>query len=282
MTAKEGQDVAGYGIHQVNIFLTPGKIQRLNRNRDVPLSYRNPRPLLLGHRGVRPLPFLGLRWRKPDLPIENTLAAFDYALQHGCDGFEFDLRYTRDRRSILHHDPKLKGKAVAVTDHAPLERRIGYKLPSLEDVLARFGATAWLDIELKVVGGEEAVATALRAHPPRRGFMVSSFLPDALFRLHEIDPSLPLGYICEHKDDAQLWSGLPITHFVPHYSLVSESLVEEAHRRKMKLLAWTVNVHQDVRRLAEWGVDGLISDDPRLLSQTFPQSTAAGATAAAG
>ncbi len=244
------------------------------------MAHLNPRPLLLGHRGVRPLPFLGLRWRKPELPPENTLAAFDYALEHGCDGFEFDVRYSRDRRSILHHDPKLKGREVAVTDHAPLERRIGYKLPSLEDVLALFGATAWLDIELKVAGEEEAIAAALRAHPPQRGFVVSSFLPEVLLRLREIDPSLPLGYLCEHKEDAQLWSGLPITHFLPHSSLVSESLVEEAHRRKMKLFTWTVNVGEELLRLAGWGVDGLISDDPRLLSQTFPRSGTASAAAA--
>ena len=239
----------------------------------------NPRPLLLGHRGVRPLPFLGLRWRKPELPPENTLAAFDYALEHGCDGFEFDVRYTRDRRSILHHDPKVKGAEVASTDHAPLERRIGYKLPSLDDVLAHYGATAWLDIELKVAGDEEAIAAALRSHRPQRGFVVSSFHPDVLLRLHEIDPSLPLGYLCEHEDDAQLWSGLPIQFFIPQHALVSELLVEEAHRRKMQVFTWTVNLREDMLRLARWGVDGLISDDPRLLSQTFPSSGAASVAA---
>jgi glycerophosphoryl diester phosphodiesterase len=239
-----------------------------------------PRPLLLGHRGVRPLPFLGLRWRKPDLPPENTMAAFDYALAHACDGFEFDLRYTRDRRSILHHDPKLKGRQVAATDHEPLERRIGYKLPALQEVLTRFGPTAWLDIELKIAGEEEAVAEALRANRPQRGFVVSSFLPEALLRLREIDSSLPLGYICNHKDDAQLWSGLPIQYFLPHCSLVSELLVDEAHRRKIKLLTWTVNAREELLRLAGWGVDGLISDDPKLLSLTFPREAAAAAAAA--
>ncbi len=104
-------------------------------------------------------------------------------------------------------------------------------------MLLRFGATAWLDIELKVAGEEEAVAATLRAHPPQRGFVLSSFLPDVLLRLREIDPSLPLGYICEHKDDALLWSGLPIRFFLPHYSLASELLVEEAHRRKIQLFA---------------------------------------------
>lgn len=239
------------------------------------MSYPKLRPLLLGHRGVRPLPFLGLRWRKPELPAENTLEAFDYALSHGCDGFEFDVRYTRDRRSVLHHDSDVDGRDVAACEHTFLERRLGYKLASVEETLQRFAPTAWLDIELKTAGEEEAVVAALRSCPPQRGYVVSSFLPEVLLRLHEIDSTLPLGYICNKREDAQLWSGLPISCFFPHHSVVSESLVAEAHRRKMQLMSWTVNRPEDLQRLAAWGVDGLISDDPRLLSEMFPRARAA-------
>jgi glycerophosphoryl diester phosphodiesterase len=243
------------------------------------LPYPNSRPLLLGHRGVRPLPFLGLRWRKSELPPENSVDAFDYAMAHGCDGFEFDLRYTLDRRSLLHHDADVKGRAVAATDHAMLERQMGYKLASLEDTLRRFSSSAWLDIELKIAGEEETLVAALRACPPQCGFVVSSFLPDALLRLHEIDPSLPLGYVCDRHDALRLWSGLPIKFFIPHYPLVSEQLVEEAHRRKIQLMTWSVNRREDMLRLASWGIDGLISDDPKLLSEAFPRAKAAAAGA---
>lgn len=235
---------------------------------------------MLGHRGVRPLPFLGLRWRKFELPPENTVDAFDYAMAHGCDGFEFDLRYTRDRRSVLHHDPDVKGRDVASHDHAVLERRMGYRLASLEDTLRRFASTAWLDIELKISGEEEALVAALRAYPPQRGFVVSSFLPDVLLRLHEMDPSLPLGYVCDREDALRLWSGLPIRFFMPRQSLVTEALVDEAHRRKMQLFTWTVNRLVDMQRLASWGVDGLISDDPKTLGMAFPKPKAAAAAGA--
>jgi glycerophosphoryl diester phosphodiesterase len=227
---------------------------------------------LLGHRGVRPLPLLGLRWRKPGFPPENTLSAFDYAIANGCDGFEFDLRYTRDRRSVLCHDPKLSRHEVAASHRSALERRCGYELPSLENVLVRFGRSAWLDIEMKVAGEEEAVVQALRAHPPSSGYVVSSFLPAVLLRLHDLDPSLPLGYICKKTEDADRWSELPVQAFIPHHSLVSERLVDKVHARRLRLFTWTVNKREDLLRLAAWGVDGLISDDPRLLSQTFPKA----------
>lgn len=235
------------------------------------------RPLLLGHRGARPLPLLGLRWRKPDFPVENTLAAFDYALAHSCDGFEFDVRHTRDRRSVLHHDAALKRAEVATTDHAILERRSGYNLACLEDVLVRFGATAYLDIELKVEGNEDAIVAALRAHPPQRGFVVSSFLSEVLLRLHELDPSLPLGYVCDREENVSRWTGLPIKTFLPRYDLVSQRVVDDAYARNVNLLAWTVNDPRDMLRLAGWGVDGLISDSPVLLSSTFPPTRRAAA-----
>jgi glycerophosphoryl diester phosphodiesterase len=230
----------------------------------------NSRPLLLGHRGVRPLPCLGLRWRKPGFPAENTLAAFDYAIANGCDGFEFDVRYTRDRRAVLSHDPKLNRQEVAVTEYAGLERRCGYNLACLEDVLLRFGENAYLDIELKVPGNEEAVVAAVRAKAPGRGYVLSSFLPEVLRRLHELDPSLPLGYICERPEDLPHCRELPIVAFIPQYSLVTEELIGAMHGRGVKLLTWTVNDERELRRLADWGVDGLISDDPRLLARTFP------------
>lgn len=228
------------------------------------------RPLLLGHRGARPLPLLGLRWRKPNFPAENTIDAFDYALTHGCDGFEFDVRYTRDRRSVLHHDVTLKRADIAATDYAGLERRSGYNLACLEDVLGRFGASAFLDIELKVDGNEEAIVTALRANPPQCGFVVSSFLPEVLLRLHELDPLAPLGYICEREQDLARWKGLPITAFFPRHDLVSQRLIDDAHASNVKILTWTVNEGHDMLRLAGWGIDGLISDSPMLLSSTFP------------
>ncbi len=215
--------------------------------------------------------------RSPSVPAENTIAAFDYALTNGCDGFEFDLRYTRDRRHVLCHDPKHNRKELATTDYAGLERRRGYNLPCLEDVLKRFATSAYLDIELKVPGNEEAIAAALRANPPQSGYVVSSFLPEVLRRLHEIDPSLPLGYVCKDPEEALLWAELPITAFVPHHSLVSELLVNEVHARGLQLLTWTVNQQRELLRLAGWGVDGLICDDPKLLSETFPATIAAGA-----
>lgn len=206
------------------------------------------------------------------LPKENTLPAFEYALAQGCDGFEFDVRYTYDRRSVLWHDPKVKRHEIAATQHATLMRHREHRhgpMTCLEDVLLDFGHRAFLDIEIKAAGNEQDVLEQLRAHPPARGYVVSSFLPEVLLRLHELEETLPLGYICQDAKEVDRWRSMPIQVFLPHYRLVSGELVAEVHSRGAQLMSWTVNRGRDLLQLAEWGVDGLISDDPELLARTF-------------
>ncbi len=237
------------------------------------------RPLLLGHRGARPLSRLNFCHREPDFPAENTLAAFDHAIANGCDGFEFDVRYARNGRAVLCHDDTLNRCEIALTDYSALQQR-NCELACLEDVLTRFGATAFLDIELKVAGNEQGIINALRSIPSQGGFLVSSFLPEVLLRLHQLDATLPLGYICKRPEDVPRWTRVPIVAFLPQYRLVSRRLIDEVHARGKKLLTWTVNDARQLLRLASWGVDGLISDSPQLLSTTFPALRSARASAA--
>jgi glycerophosphoryl diester phosphodiesterase len=231
------------------------------------------RPLLLGHRGARGRRF-GWTASHPVVPAENTIEAFHYAISKGCDGVEFDVRFTSDRRSALCHDPKYGRREIAMTEYSGLQRRPTLDrrhapMACLEDVLAGFGRTAYLDIELKVGGQEAAVVAAIKAHLPMRGFVVSSFLPEVLRRLHELDASLPLGYVCKDAEAAKQWPKLPIAVFIPQYKLVSQAVVDEVHAAGLKIFTWTVNQQRDLQRLADCGVDGLISDDPELLRRIF-------------
>jgi len=226
------------------------------------------RPLLLGHRGARPLSRFKRNAGDERVPAENTLACFEFALAHGCDGFEFDVRVTRDARLVLCHDVRLRGCKVSASLFDHLCSRSGERLPCLEDVLRAFDGRAYLDIEVKVAGAEELIVDALRRSAHRQ-YLLSSFLPEVLLRLHELDPSLPLGYVCKRSTAAGSWRELPIQVFLPHYELVTDRLVHEAHSRELQVFTWTVNRRQDMLRLASWGIDGVISDDPKLLAGTF-------------
>jgi glycerophosphoryl diester phosphodiesterase len=206
------------------------------------------RPLLLGHRGAR---------ASRHLP-ENTLASFDLCLQHGCDGFEFDVRRSADGEAVICHDATADGRSIENT----LAKSLA--LPTLEEVLQQFSSRAFLDIELKIAGLEQQAIAALRKHPPKRGYVVSSFLPDVLTEIHALDASIPLGLLCESRTGLRLWPQSPAEWVIPHVKLVDRKLIDQAHSSGKKIMVWTVNRAERIRQLSDWGVDAIISDETQL------------------
>ena len=211
-------------------------------------------PLLLGHRGTRVL----------RAAPENSFAAFDTALAEGCDGFEFDVRCTGDGALVTLHDPKYRGVTVAKAQRARLAN-----LPLLEEVLQKYGARGFLDIELKVEGMGASVLQLLRVHQPVRGYVVSSFLPSVLLELRARRSGIPLGIICETTSQLRRGFELPVDYMILAQSLSREEVVTKVRKAGRKLLVWTVNRPEVMRRFAAWGVDGIISDDPELLVRTL-------------
>jgi len=210
--------------------------------------------LLLGHRGAR---------ARKTIP-ENTFASFDQALADGCDGFEFDVRLTADGCALVCHDPHSGGVELATASRAQC-----LSLPRFEDVVARYHARAFLDIELKVSGLERTAAAAVKQQRPERGFVVSSFLPEVVLAMHAEDAAVPVGLICETREELLRWTDLPIQYVIPHHKLVDARLVQEMQRAGKKLLVWTVNSRAEMERARDWGVDGIISDDTSLLARTL-------------
>ncbi|MFI5102686.1 MAG: glycerophosphodiester phosphodiesterase [Terriglobales bacterium] len=206
-------------------------------------------PLLLGHRGARAV---------RNIP-ENTLASFELCLQHGCDGFEFDVRRSADGQAVICHDAAIGGMEIANTASKSLP------LPTLEEVLRQFAQRAFLDIELKVAGLESQTLATLRKHPPQKGHVVSSFLPEVLAAMHDLDPAIPLGFLCETRDKLRGWRDMAAEWVIPQSKLVEGELVELVHAAGKRIMVWTVNRVARMRESAEWGVDAVISDETELL-----------------
>jgi glycerophosphoryl diester phosphodiesterase len=209
------------------------------------------RPLLLGHRGAR---------ASRHIP-ENTLASFELCLQQACDGFEFDVRRSADGVAVVCHDPATRGRMVDQTVADDLE------LPTLKDVLRGFGARAFLDIELKVAGIEQETISLLHKFPPQKGYVISSFLPEVLTRIHEFDPDVPLGFLCEERTDLSLWEKAPVEWVIPHVSLADYALIQKCHAAGKKVMVWTVNDADGMRELLQWGVDAIITDETEMGSR---------------
>jgi glycerophosphoryl diester phosphodiesterase len=216
--------------------------------------------LLLGHRGAR------------CYAPENTFAAFDVALQHGVDGFEFDLRLTRTRQLVICHDARFNRLSVRRSRLRQLEATCGSRKefpPRLEEVLDRYSDRAFLNLEVKVRGIERLVHRVFIRVPPQRGYFISSFYPSVLRELHRIDQSLVLGTISQSRWQLRRWERLPARFVVPRYHLLSRRLIEEVHAAKRLVVTWTVNEPKHMLRAVELGVDGIISDDTKLLRHTI-------------
>ena len=243
------------------------------------------RPLLLGHRGAS------------KYAPENSLAAFDLALKHGCDGFEFDVRYSSDGHTVLCHDAFLNAQEIGATTYSELCRSVptqelaelrsahavssavssvamaspAPKLACLEDVIRDYGKSAFLNIELKVEGEVARWLLVLKSSRPQKGYVVSSFIPEVLIAVHHADTSIPLGLIVGSREGEQLaaWQELPVSTLILNFRLIVPALIEDLHAAGKQVYVWTVNDQRKMLELADLGIDGIISDDTKLLSATF-------------
>jgi glycerophosphoryl diester phosphodiesterase len=209
------------------------------------------RPLLLGHRGAR---------ASRHIP-ENTLASFELCLEQGCDGFEFDVRLSGDGLAVICHDAAVGGVEIANTTATKLA------LPALEDVLQRFAQCAFLDVELKVAGLEKQTLAELKQHPPEKDYVVSSFLPEVLTAIHNLDSTIPLGLLCETHDRLRDWRQSTAEWVIPHFELVDRELVDLVHAAGKRVMVWTVNHAEHMREFAAWDVDAIISDETDRLAE---------------
>lgn len=212
------------------------------------------RPLLLGHRGNRVIPGVA----------ESSIPAFDLALQHGCEGFEFDLRCSADGHPVVCHDPKIGKLKISESEREQLKDLLDF-----EELLQKYHHRAFLDIELKVAGIETKVLAALREHRIEKDYVVSSFLADVVMELKARSASVPVGIICEKPSQLARWPKLPVDFVIAERSLVDRKLIEDVHSANREIFVWTVNDKKSMLQLASWQVDGIISDDTKLLCEVL-------------
>jgi glycerophosphoryl diester phosphodiesterase len=243
------------------------------------------RRLVFAHRG-------GAR-----LAPENTMAAIDNGLALGADGIEIDVQLSRDGIPVVIHDPTLDrttdrtGRVGALTaaelaevdagfrfekDGAHPFRGQGVGIPRLDAVLTKHKDTRVI-IEMKGAEPElaRAVGDAVRRTAAVDRVCVSSFAQRTIDTLRGEFPELMSGASQEEARWALHRSGVrwPWTSErafaafqVPEHAgrmrVVSPNFVRHVHREGHVVQVWVVNLPEDVNRLLDWGVDGIISDVP--------------------
>jgi glycerophosphoryl diester phosphodiesterase len=245
-----------------------------------------------GHRGARAM--------RP----ENTLPAFEYAIAQGVDALELDMAVTRDNVIVVSHDPVLEspvctgpgGKAViheltlaqvrewdcgARQNPAFPKQQVvpGTKMPTLEEVfelapkgkfLFNIETKSFVDKPELTPPPEEfsrMVLAAIRKHRLEARVVLQSFDFRTLIAMKKLAPEIKLSALYEGppKDFVAIGKEAGAGIVSPMARLVTVEQVKSAHAAGMEVLPWTVNTPQEWERLANAGVDGIISDDPAAL-----------------
>jgi glycerophosphoryl diester phosphodiesterase len=194
---------------------------------------------------------------------ENTIPSFESAIEQKVDGIELDVRASSDGQLVVIHGSVVGEHAVKTTPYETFKNLSnGYEAPLLKDVLKKFGKKTFLDIELKHDGIEEATVELIKRYCNPEKTMVSGFDADSLSKVHELLPEVQLGYIYNRTQDEEARHHCPVDVVISQFRLASRELIEEVHDEGLLVWAWTVNDQEEVRRLVNLGVDGLITDHP--------------------
>jgi glycerophosphoryl diester phosphodiesterase len=212
----------------------------------------------------------------------NTVESFEAALEYGVDMIEFDVLRARDGRLVLAHD------------YADAE---GRECLTLEEGLDHFAGEAYsgieLDVDMKLAGYEREVVDGLGERGLTGRSLVSTTYTESLDRLGEIAPGLRRGWSVPRVRRNYLRSPLAVPAYaivrvmrarLPRHAatriraggceaimanqvLVSGRLVQAVHRAGGQLYVWTVDDARRIEKLEALGVDGVITNDPRLFSR---------------
>ncbi len=240
-------------------------------------------PLVIGHRGAA-----------AEAP-ENTLAAFELALNQGADGLEFDVHLSADDTPVVIHDPRLERTTSGrgrVRDFTlgPLQRLdagswfnrrfwrrasssyVGLQIPTLAEVLdlvRRRQCRAYIEIKQgrRIYPRlEERVLKAISDAGVRNLAMVTSFHLPTLARLRQLDSTIALGIDFTRPKRALASARmLRATAILPHWAFAPRGFMARAHAAGQHVLVWDLEQRVWMRRKISDGVDGIITSHPAKL-----------------
>lgn len=271
--------------------------------RQTPIFAELKKPFIVGHQGAE------------DLAPTNTMAAFDLADSLGVDFLDTDINMTKDGYLVTIHDNTVDrttnghGRVDSFTlaelqkldagySFKDLQGNYSYRgkgiiIPTLEEVLSKYAATHYFNIEIKEAypkNGpsqiEDKLWDLLKKYHLEKKTIVNSFHQELLDHFHQLSGGqVPLGagtaevakFVFLHKaalfgfyhPDSQVLE-IPYESSESYgISLIDRGLIEEAHRLGMQVYYWTVNDKPTMKMLLELGADGLITSRPDLMKEVL-------------
>ena len=223
---------------------------------------------------------------------ENTMAAFEAALEDGCPRIELDVQMTADGVAVVTHDTSLRrctGCNANIYDLPYVQVQqldagrwfhrqfTGSYIPTLEEVLALCKGKAELNIEIKpstfTPTLEAETVRLIHAYDYGADCVVTSQSYETLCKVKELDPDITTGYILALG--VGTYYDLPAADFFSVEStFITAGMVQQIHLRGKTISAWTINRQQDAEKLLQLGVDDLITDKPEIIAPLLARDKA--------
>ena len=246
--------------------------------------------IFFGNTRFKPPWFIAHRGYRAKYP-ENTLVAFRAALEAGVQMIELDVVLSRDRKLVVIHDATLErttNGAGAVGDHTLAQlkqldaggwfhpRFAGEKLPELYEVLDLADGRVFINIEIKPHAYEshhppDAVEQQIIDLIDRRKItdrvLLSSFDLSLLQHLATLETAPALGMISRNPADQQTLENckqLNIVSWHPNHQILTSEQVKRMHAHNIRVFPYNADTGEEIARVLEMEVDGVISSDPYL------------------
>ncbi|MDD3278040.1 MAG: glycerophosphodiester phosphodiesterase [Lachnospiraceae bacterium] len=216
---------------------------------------------------------------------ENTLPAFELAMEQQADGIELDVQLTKDNQVVVIHDETIDRTSTGkgfVKDftleelrtfsfHNQMEAWCGTKIPLLKEVLELVKkGTLEVNIEIKTgiiwyPGIEKKTLEIVRETGMERRVVYSSFNHNSIRKIHELDPSAETAYLlADVMVDAENYArNNEVEGLHPSlYQMKMPDFLRQYQESGLKVRVWTVNEEEDLRLLMEQKVEAVITNDP--------------------
>lgn len=230
---------------------------------------------------------------------ENTIVAFDKAVDMNADYIEMDVQRSQDGKLVVIHDLTVDrttngtGKVKDLTFHQ-LNRLdagswkgiqfTGEKIPAFEEVLDRYYGKIGILIELKspelYPGIEEQVVQVLKERhldQPQNGkIIIQSFNHDSMKKVNQLLPNIPMGVLTSNKEHTTEQALRDFSayadYFNPNYKMLTEELVNQAYSQGLKIFPWTVRSDEAAEFVLEMNIAAIITDYPEYVDSSNPSS----------
>lgn len=227
---------------------------------------------------------------------ENTLAAFQKAIDIGVDGVECDVHCTADGEVVIIHDSALdrttdsKGNVEKMLFDKVREadagswfdpKFAGERVPTLREMLELTKNKTIAVVEIKQNDIADKVVKVIEDAKAESEVVLISFHAEALEDAQKIAPRIPRAFLMGGRKPVKKLSGiLDLIHQAAELGgaldlsggIISPQLVKESHKRGIAVWAWTIDGEDRMQELAAMGIDAITSNYPEKLNSVFGSS----------